>query len=67
MFASTTKERLVEWLAKKLLPRVRKGDVLLLTARMDFEHAASMVHETSKRALAWLDEHYRVVAGQIRW
>jgi len=30
MFASTNKERFVDWLAKKLLPKLQRGDVLLL-------------------------------------
>ena len=30
MFASTNKARFVEWLAKKLLPRLKRGDVLVL-------------------------------------
>ena len=30
MFASTNKERFVEWLGKKLLPRLAPGDVLLM-------------------------------------
>lgn len=30
MFASTNKDRFVKWLHKKLLPRLRKGDVLVL-------------------------------------
>ena len=30
MFASTNKARFVEWLANKLLPRLRHGDVLVL-------------------------------------
>lgn len=30
MFASTNKKRFVKWLAKKLLPRLKRGDVLVL-------------------------------------
>lgn len=30
MFASTNRARFVEWLAKKLLPRLKRGDVLVL-------------------------------------
>jgi hypothetical protein len=30
MFASTNKERFVDWLAKKLLPKLKKDDVLVL-------------------------------------
>jgi transposase len=30
MFASTNKERFVKWLSTKLLPRLKKGDVLVL-------------------------------------
>lgn len=30
MFASTNKARFVEWLSKKLLPRLKRGDVLVL-------------------------------------
>jgi hypothetical protein len=30
MFASTNKARFVEWLANKLLPRLKPGDVLVL-------------------------------------
>ena len=30
MFASTNKDRFVEWLANKLLPRLKPGDVLVL-------------------------------------
>jgi transposase len=30
MFASTNRARFVDWLANKLLPRLRRGDVLLL-------------------------------------
>ena len=30
MFATTNKDRFVEWLAKKLLPKLRRGDVLVL-------------------------------------
>ena len=30
MFASTDKARFVEWLARKLLPRLERGDVLVL-------------------------------------
>jgi hypothetical protein len=30
MFASTNKERFVDWLAKKLLPKLEKDDVLVL-------------------------------------
>jgi transposase len=38
MFASTNKERFVRWLEKRLLPRLKKGDVLVmdnLTAQHD--------------------------------
>ena len=30
MFASTNKERFVKWLSEKLLPRLKRGDVLVL-------------------------------------
>src|SRR5436309_16080900 len=30
MFASTNKERFVSWLATKLLPRLQRGDILLM-------------------------------------
>lgn len=30
MFASTNKERFVDWLARKLLPKLKRGDVLVL-------------------------------------
>jgi transposase len=30
MFASTNKDRFVAWLGKKLLPRLKRGDVLVL-------------------------------------
>lgn len=46
MFASTTAERFVAWLARRLLPRLRRGDVLLLDNLR--AHHDSRVHTLCK-------------------